>query len=278
MTQSIDNDSLAKKLGDGPMRFAPKGERSVEEQISDLTPDEKGCFQNLKNRWNAQKDKPHDYSDEMILRFSRCSPGAKKFNEQSAWKVMHKFDPRYLQLTVVGLETQLMTQTLFVVPNLKSSEGHDIFYMRPGRYYPKVTSTRTIIDNLAYCMQIMVEKERACTEGIAFIANMDQWTMANFSISYCLEFMKMLQGRSPVRVRLFLIVDPPSWFDAIWKIMKTMLAADFRKKVQMIPRSKLGEFLMERYQEYLCDDIFGGDANTGQMVKDFITYRKAIEE
>lgn len=47
--------------------------------------------------------------------------------------------------------------------------------MRPSRYFPKTTSTQTIIDNLAYCMGTMVEAEKECTEGIAFVANMDRY-------------------------------------------------------------------------------------------------------
>jgi hypothetical protein len=47
--------------------------------------------------------------------------------------------------------------------------------MRPGNYYPKQTSTQDIIDNLAYCMHVMTEKEKACSEGIGFIAYMNGW-------------------------------------------------------------------------------------------------------
>lgn len=191
---------------------------------------------------------------------------------------MHKFDPHYQDLTAAELEKQLESKTLFIVPGLKSNDGHDVFYMKPGRYFPSETSTKTIIDNLAYCMQAMVEKEKACTEGIAFLANLDGWTMANFSVSYCLEFMRMLQGKSPVRVRLFLIIDPPSWFDVIWRVMKSVLASDFRKKVHMIPRSELDDFLMEGASEYLCDDVLGGKADTEKMIKDFIAYRNEIEK
>ena len=275
MTTTLDVVALATKLGKGPMRFAPVGERSVIEQIAALSPPERECFDNLKTMWEAKN--LHPFSDAMILRFARCSPGTQKFNEKAAWKVMQKFDPRYLELTVASMEGQLRSKTLFVVPGLQSSEGHDVFYMRPGRYFPKETSTQSIIDNLAYCMQTMVEKEKACTEGIAFVANMKDWTMGNFSMSYCLEFMKMLQGRSPVRVRMFVIADPPSWFNIIWKIMKGMLASDFRKKVHIIPRSEVGEFLMEGYSEFLCDDMEGGRASTDEMVSDFIAYRKEVE-
>ena len=59
--------------------------------------------------------------------------------------------------------------------------------------------------------------------------------------------------------------------------MKPMLASDFRKKVHMIPGSQVGNFLMDRYQEFLCDDMEGGMANTDEMIRDFITYRKEVE-
>lgn len=109
------------------------------------------------------------------------------------------------------------------------------------------------------------------------MAYMNNWKMANFSITYCYEFMLMLQGRVPVRVRLFLIVNPPGWFDKIWNIMKPMLAADFRKKVHMIPESDLPNFLMEGYEAYLSDDVETGKAPSDEMVADFIKYRKYAE-
>jgi hypothetical protein len=149
--------------------------------------------------------------------------------------------------------------------------------MRPSRYFPSKTSTEEIIDNLAYCMQTMCEKEKACTEGIGFFAYMSDWHMQNFSVSYCYQFMMMLQGRVPVRVRMFLIVNPPGWFGAIWKIMKPMLAPDFRKKVHVIPESKIGEYLEQGFETYLPDETDQGKADTQAMVEDFVTHRKHIE-
>jgi hypothetical protein len=102
--------------------------------------------------------------------------------------------------------------------------------------------------------------------------------MENFSVSYCYQFMMMLQGRVPVRVRQFLIVNPPGWFDKIWSIMKPMLAPDFRQKVQMIPVSRLHEFLQQGYESYLPDDVETGTVDTAQLVQDFFTYRKRVEQ
>mmetsp|Transcript_21262 Transcript_21262/g.32706 ORF Transcript_21262/g.32706 Transcript_21262/m.32706 type:complete len:295 (-) Transcript_21262:117-1001(-) len=273
----LDPENVKKELGDGPGRFFPVGERSLKEQIESLTDKEKECFDKLKA---YSKKKEYGFSDEMILRFARCSPGAEKFKYEESKKVMKKFDTRYLNLRAANptMEKQLLSKTLFPVPGLKCSQGFDVFYMKPNRYFPKKTSTGEIIDNLAYCMNTMVEKEKACKDGIAFMANMDDWKMTNFSVSYCSQFMMMLQGRVPVRVRLFLIVNPPSWFDVVWKIMKPMLAADFRKKVHVIPSTELSEHLMKDYLEYLPDDMEGGKLSTEDICKDFVAYRKFVEK
>ena len=106
-------------------------------------------------------------------------------------------------------------------------------------------------------------------------------TMKNFDVDYCYQFMMTLQGYVvPVRVQLFLIVNPPSWFDVIWKIMKPMLVPSFRKKVKMIHQDELHKYLQEDYLKYLPDDGMKGigQANTTELVEDFVSYRKYIDE
>eukprot|EP00535_Pseudo-nitzschia_heimii_P013046 CAMPEP_0197193024 /NCGR_PEP_ID=MMETSP1423-20130617/26276_1 /TAXON_ID=476441 /ORGANISM="Pseudo-nitzschia heimii, Strain UNC1101" /LENGTH=269 /DNA_ID=CAMNT_0042646073 /DNA_START=85 /DNA_END=894 /DNA_ORIENTATION=+ len=265
----------------GPERFAPSNdERTIQEQISSLTEKERECFENLKAKWsNRTSEDSFDLDDKMILRFAYCSPGSEKFNEKTAWKVMEKFERRFLELKAVDLEEQLMSKTLFPIPGLKTLEGgHDVFYMRPSRYFPKKTTTEAIVNNLGYCMTSMQDgNEKNTREGIGFVANMDDWKMENFSFDYCLQFMNMLQGKIPVRVRMFLIVNPPGWFGTIWSIMKPMLSKDFRKKVNVIPEAKLSKYLSEGFEDFLPDEFAGGRASTDDIVKDFVAYRKSIE-
>ena len=281
----VDYNQMKKDLGGdettGPMRFAPPSTaRTIEEQMNALTDEQKECITKLKSEWEKE-DTNGPFSEGMYLRFARNSPGSYKFNYKAALRVMKKYNrTKYENLKVVDLEQQLLTKTLFPIPNITTKEGnHDIFYMRPSRYFPKQTSTEQIIDNLAYCMSCMLDRnEKSETEGIGFVAYMNDWNMSNFSIDYCFQFMLMLQGRIPVRVRLFLIVNPPSWFDKIWKIMKMVLRPDFRQKVKMIQESELHLYLNDNYEDYLPDDMECGKANTDQMVQDFITYRKYIEK
>lgn len=170
------------------------------------------------------------------------------------------------------LHRQLKTKTLFPVPGLKTLEGHATFYMRPSRYFPKETPTQVIIDNLCYVMQEMLkESTHAQTQGIGFIANMDDWKMKNFDVRYAHRFMMVLQGALvPAKVQLFMIVNPPPWFRIIWKILKPMLAPTFRRKVKICPESTMGQYLAANYRHFLPDDMQTGTVNTDQIVDAFV--------
>ena len=90
--------------------------------------------------------------------------------------------------------------------------------------------------------------------------------------------MNMLQGKTlPVRVNLFLIVNPPTWFNKVWTIMKGMLSEDFAQKVYMIPESQLSEHLAAGYESFLPDDMANGQVDTRALVGDFVQYRVFFE-
>eukprot|EP00797_Seminavis_robusta_P027170 Sro505_g156210.3 (179) ;mRNA; r:48009-48545 len=62
--------------------------------------------------------------------------------------------------------------------------------------------------------------------------------------------------------------------------MRPMLAPSFRKRVKMIPESKVSKYLMDvpDLSNYLPDDMKTGKANTCAMVQDFISYRQYVEQ
>jgi hypothetical protein len=111
----LDLSALEKELGPGPMRFAPsKDERTTDEQIDSLDDQgERACFDALKTKWQ-DKYPEKAFSDEMLLRFARCSPGKKKFQTNNSWKVMRKFDHRYLSLKAATMEKQLLSKVRWV--------------------------------------------------------------------------------------------------------------------------------------------------------------------
>ncbi len=276
----------------------PSDERSFCAQFKAMTDKQRFCIEVLRIHWET--DHP-PLPGVMYLRFARFHD----FKPKESRKALDGFDQRLLMLTASKLEPILRTkvskenyckpsdtlttvsqfafvlpynQTLFPVPGLKSKDGLDMFYMRPSRYFPKQTRSKFIVDNLAYVMSTMVEREETSIKGIGLLACMDDWTKENFSVSYMRQFMTMLQGGVPARVGLFLIVNPPVWFKKAWKIMKPMLAPRFRRNVSMIKESELEKYLAPGYKTFLPDDMMTGEANTKKIVDDFIADRQKLEE
>mmetsp|Transcript_4598 Transcript_4598/g.13010 ORF Transcript_4598/g.13010 Transcript_4598/m.13010 type:complete len:404 (+) Transcript_4598:119-1330(+) len=283
LRSDIDYDQLEKSLGKGPLRYAfGRNERLIGDQIDSLAPFQRACFDRLKNEGESMDsllcdDDSHSRNDGLYLLLTRCS----EFKYEKASILMKNWQAgsAFYLIRCAELKEQLQRQVLFVPsPELKTRSGLNVFYMRPSRYFPKVTPTPVVINNLSYVLQVMLEKEECSTRGIAFVANMKGWTRHNFSLDYCRDFMHMLEGNVvPAKVELFLIVDPPVWFEIIYNIIINMLSEEFAKKVKLVSSQDLGDYLAEGYLEFLPDDVEGGKCVTKTAVDDFIRYRMAVE-
>lgn len=292
-------------MGEGPMRFGPvRQECSVQIQAErrGLSKQDILNFAGIKAEWETKyrkEAKSRDFTNEQLLRIAIfCN-----FDVSRSINLMRKTRRRFFELSAIdemlGLGEQLQSRTLFPCPGLKTSEGADVFYMRPSRYFPKETKVSLVIDNLIYVMdKLVLQKEghededtrrtggeTSNTSGknkndarLAFIANMEGWTMANFSTEYCRKFMMVLQGQKfPAKVSMFLILNPPSWFHKVWRIMRPMLSASFAKKVHMITEDELPYFMSLDYEEYLPDDVRGGKVETDHLVRDFCLFHQSLE-
>ena len=95
-----------------------------EQQMASLSVEKRACVIHLKMKWERRVHGESVLPDEWYIRFAKCSPGD-PFDARSAWKVMTKFDPRYLNLSILSMEKQLLSKILFPCPGLKSKGGHD---------------------------------------------------------------------------------------------------------------------------------------------------------
>jgi CRAL/TRIO domain len=170
-------------------------------------------------------------------------------------------------------------QTVFPVPTLRTMDGYEVCYMRPSRHSARSVSSTEVLESVAYTISTMMEREESCNRGIPFLANMEDFTMSNFSIKYWRKLMLILQGDTvPVRVHLFLIVNPPAWFGTIWKLTKPILSSDFQERVKMIQESNfISEYLAPGHDVFLPTEMTHGQASTEEMVREFVDRRKVAE-
>lgn len=176
------------------------------------------------------------------------------------------------------LEEYMDKQILFPVQDLKTKNNLDVIYLRPSRHFPEHTPTINLTNNLCYVMNDLSRTEEQCRNGVALIANLDEFTMNNLRIDCCHQFMQAVQGNFvPTKMELALIVDPPSYFKQAWKIIRPMLASSFAKKVHVIKREQLSDYLMDGYIKFLPDEL-GGLQNTAALVDEYIKVKLFEEE
>ena len=251
--------------------------RSFDDQVNEMTMAQRSCVYALKTTWEQGEGKSKPFPNHWYIKFAKCSPGT-PYDFKAALKVMKKFDRRFLNLTIMAVERQLTSRTLFACPGLRSTEGHDVLYMRMQRYSPKEDAVSTIIDTLVYVMNSMMEREETCTDGIALVSNMSGFKMHNFSMAYFHKFILALQGRKlPTRINMWLLINPPAWFGSIWQIMKPMMTEDFKKRVIRASDRDMGQFLQKGYANFLPDDMDNGKANSEKIIHDYIIERKRVE-
>lgn len=276
LTFASNNDSNSTLISIANQGFSSLSSASNRSSSSTQDHSAAECLIELKEFFSSPSS-PFSVSDAEIFRFA-CYHN---FQNKEALKDVHqKHDSRHMNLRMSGfLLRQFQTGTLFPLPGLKTrNKKQDVFYMRPSRYVPSEMKTSTIIDNLCYVLNELSRTTSQCQNGVAFIANMNDWTMKNFSHDYCFQFMQALQGKMvPTKVELFLIVNPPRWFGKVWVIMKPMLSKSFAKKIHMIKEERLEEFLMNGYEQYIPDEFTAGLRITEEITDDFIDLRRYEE-
>ncbi|KAI9022673.1 CRAL-TRIO domain-containing protein [Hyaloraphidium curvatum] len=252
-------------------------ERPLEEQLASLSPTERAAFDELK-AWYNERPRPVEFDDAMFLRLLRNSPGATKFNVAAAQKVAEHLAPwshkiHLEHLTIRDVRKQLETNCLIYTGGVNSA-GHRNLYMRPARFRPGKDSLDDLLRSLVYLLQVMSEEERTQTYGLSFTADMTDWGWSNFGVNYASSFFSTVQGRYPCRIREFIIYNPPSWFNAIWKIIRPMMSKEFADKVAFVPSSGAASLYPSMEHVPKC---MGGQLDEIKANADFVRYRYKVE-
>lgn len=245
-------------------------ERPIHVQIAELTSSQMACMDIIRKQAKGR------YNDALCLRFARCTD----FKSKAALKVMKKFSPNMLQISIANMMKPLRNNLVYPLPGVLGRGGINMFYMRFSRLIPRAVPISTFSDLLIYVMNTMHEKERDCVKGIGLIADLTDFSMSNFSIPYMIKFFMLMQGRLfPVKVESILFTNAPKWFDKIWGILKQMMSSDFlQTSVHRVSINDLVTHNLEPgWERYMTDDLFLGKRNADQIVAEFIEQRKGIE-
>jgi len=263
-------------------------ERSVEEQIASLTPDQLEAFKALKTKWQNKENKPIEFDDFMLLRFIRNSPGKHKFNVDSAFKVLENYEKWSLSwgglhsLKISDVRAQLEKCQISLLPDtIRTKEGYQILYVRIANHVPGTDSIKALIKSMAYLLERVTEREKSCTEGIVFLQDFAGVGWKHFSLSDLSAIGQTLQGKFPFRIRSVVMVNTPFIFSAAYALARHLMTKDLQDKIHVFSDTEEVTDLIagETHEERLaCLPIeLGGDLDVEQSSEDYIRYRYIVE-
>ncbi|KAJ3083745.1 hypothetical protein HDU99_006632 [Rhizoclosmatium hyalinum] len=146
------------------------------------------------------------------------------------------------RLSIKDVHPFLLTGILQSLPGCEDVDSLPVVYMRPNKYYPNQIPWQHVVNALVYLLEVTTgEQEKAAKYGFTFVCDMQDWGWSNFGTTYAAQFFSILSGRFPVRIRKFVLVNPPSLFPMVWKLIKPMMGEELASKFCFATSTTVGE-------------------------------------
>jgi len=208
-------------------------------------------------------------SDNIIFRFA-CYYNFDYEVAESA--IAERVDDPHLHLRMEGqLMKQFQSLIIFPLPGLMTKNNkHEVLYFHACRHFPAETDTELLIKNMCYVFNDMSTTEDQCRNGVALIADLNQWTFKNFTNECANKFLKAMQHQVPTKVATVLVVNAPRWFPKVWKVLRKMVSKSFAKKFIILKNpNQLQDYLMDDCEKYLPLEM-GYWRDSTEIVDDFV--------
>lgn len=190
---------------------------------------------------NEKGLKLHQSDDAFILRFLR----ARKFNQERALALILKYHKRRQSwpevFDKVNNPTLLMpllnAGCVFGMPS-GAKDGTSVFMGRPGKQKNMVFTD--FVAALFLTVEKMLEHEDMQIHGMTVIEDlyyMDMELATQMGPSLAKRFLSLLQDCLPVRVKCINMVNEPTLFDVLFKIVQPFMKEKTRKRLRMIGTS-----------------------------------------
>mmetsp|Transcript_11140 Transcript_11140/g.29926 ORF Transcript_11140/g.29926 Transcript_11140/m.29926 type:complete len:281 (-) Transcript_11140:236-1078(-) len=237
----------------------------------------------LKQMRAALESKPHAtmikgfpkemFTDAFLMRFLRV----RYFEVKNALSVLSNYLEWYRSrkltpatLTVDRVAPMLRTNVISA-PGSVDVNGFRIMYMRPANYFPATMPLDELLEAAVYVMERLADEETTQLAGICFLVDMRNWGWSNFSVKYASQWLGLMQNRFPLRLRAWVMLDTPSWFGAVWRIIRPMMTARFASKWKFGPLAEADKYVSPENRTTDLDGSFAFD------MEDWIRHRASLE-
>lgn len=182
--------------------------------------------------------------------------------------------------TSVLLESFAKTESIFPLPSIETKTATEIFYIYPARF----DTSCHVINMLNYLCLCVWQRNVKAKIGLLFdmqnyVFSAEQ--MSAVSIDQWVALVEWIQQPGIVNVETVLMVNCGNEFLKVWKNrLSTHLRKEFKHRFDLIAEDarNLQNYLNEEAEPLLPTDLPNGQASVRDLVQDFVSYRKALEE
>jgi len=303
LSQQVDNErsltdfspvelQLSAKIGEDLVEhYGPYPTKaSFAKQLETLPSENRVAFNGIKDAWQedwAQKrgSSKQPWNDEIILRVAAFT----EFSLEEAVELLRRMPSKHWhntvrRLTASKLADDLKSIAVVPLPKLTTKLATDVVYLCPARYNTSVKPIRL----LTYAMNCMYDRHGAAPSNckVALLMNMEGYSFSSkqqeaFAFTDWITWMEFIQGKNgPLSVVEVLLVNVSTEFKLVWKArLRSKCQEGFAWRFNFVEdASRLDEYLQPGFEPYLPADLPRGQASVQKLVRDFSTYRQALEE
>lgn len=195
----------------------------------------------------AKEKCPEQIKDDILLGFLRCEV----FNADLAavrlcryWeKRLELFGPdkAFLPLTLEGMfsdnEDGINLGLATLLPGVKGPAGRSVVLFDPALQDASKYTRAQMVKAFWYIIFSALEDENAAKHGIFFISCTKNVKFSQFDPKLNKMIIGSMQGCLPVRISCIAICYPPTFFRAIWPVIKAIMGSRLRKRIKVMSGS-----------------------------------------
>lgn len=200
----------------------------------ELTPEEQAAFVELRDRIVNDPNLAPSISEEM------CVQGlmARKFEVDRAFDLLsnsvkwrkEQGIEMFLPLTQPILK-ELKTKKIIIPPTSRDKEGSQIVYYKPALARKHEVKPKDFCISIYYLLQKSIRDPVIQRKGFLFICDLRNTKLTQVDRKLVKSILDMLSNKFPARLKKVLLLEPPSFFNIAFRLIRPLIPAKYLEKV-----------------------------------------------
>jgi len=210
-----------------------------------LTPEEHAAVTAFGQRVRKDPRLP-SLSDDMLVPFMM----ARKFDEDRAYELLKNSlkwrDDRDIGLFLPmnpAIVSELKTKKILIPPQSRDKEGSQVVYYRPGLARKHGTKSEDFCLSVFFLLQKCIRDPLTQRRGFLFICDLRGTKLLQVDRKLVKSTVDMLSNKFPARLKKVLLLEPPSFFNIAFRIIRPLIPSKYMEKLAPARLAELQDYV-----------------------------------